>query len=53
MSNFIEYEDEEMDRTGGVDKAERERRRRERRRVEKERRKALSNRPELSGIDPK
>ena len=53
MDNFIEYEDEEMDGTGAMNEAEREQRRRERRRMEKERRKALGNRPELSGIDAK
>ena len=53
MDNFIEYEDEEMDGTGAMGEAEREQRRRERRRMEKERRKALGNRPELSGIDAK
>ena len=53
MDNFIEYEDEDMDGTGAMGEAEREERRRERRRMEKERRKALGNRPELSGIDAK
>ena len=46
-------EDEEMDGTGAMNEAEKEERRRERRRMEKERRKALGNRPELSGIDAK
>jgi transcription elongation factor SPT6 len=49
MDNFIEYEDE--DGTGVMNEAEREEKRRERRRMEKERRKALGNRPELAGID--
>lgn len=53
MDNFIEYEDDEMDGTGVMDEAQREEKRRERRRMEKERRKALGNRPELSGIDAK
>ena len=53
MDNFIEYEDDEMDGAGAMGEVEREQRRRERRRMEKERRKALGNRPELSGIDAK
>ncbi|PSR77343.1 hypothetical protein PHLCEN_2v7944 [Hermanssonia centrifuga] len=50
MDNFIEYEEED-EQGGGMDEEEREERRRERRRLEKERRKALGSRPELSGID--
>lgn len=38
---------------GGMEEEEREERRRERRRLEKERRKALGSRPELTGIDAK
>ncbi len=52
MDNFIEYEEED-EQGGGMDEEEREERRRERRRLEKERRKALGSRPELSGIDAK
>ncbi|KAI0065393.1 transcription elongation factor Spt6 [Artomyces pyxidatus] len=50
MDNFIDYDDEE-EGAGGMDEEEREERRRERRRLEKERRKALGSRPELTGID--
>ncbi|KAI0054143.1 transcription elongation factor Spt6 [Auriscalpium vulgare] len=50
MDNFIDYDDEE-EGAGGMDEEEREERRRERRRVEKERRKAMGSRPELTGID--
>ncbi|KAA1471105.1 transcription elongation factor Spt6 [Dentipellis sp. KUC8613] len=50
MDNFIDYDDEE-EGTGGMDEEEREERRRERRRLEKERRRALGSRPELTGID--
>lgn len=52
MDNFIDY-DEDEDGAGGMDEEEREERRRERRRLEKERRKALGSRPELTGIDAK
>lgn len=52
MDNFIDYDDEE-EGVGGLDEEEREERRRERRRLEKERRKALRSRPELTGIDAK
>lgn len=52
LDNFIDDEDE--DEQGVVmDEEEREERRRERRRLEKERRKAMGSRPELSGIDAK
>lgn len=51
MDGFIEYEDEEG--AGMMNEAEREEKRRERRRLEKERRKAMGNRPELAGIDAK
>ncbi|KAI0340086.1 transcription elongation factor Spt6 [Trametopsis cervina] len=50
LDNFIIDEDE--DEQGVVmDEEEREERRRERKRVERERRKAMGSRPELSGID--
>lgn len=52
MDNFIEYEDDETG-AGAMNEAEREEKRRERRRLEKERRRALGNRPELAGIDAK
>ncbi|TFY83720.1 hypothetical protein EWM64_g301 [Hericium alpestre] len=50
MDNFIDYDDEE-EGAGGMDEEEREERRRERRKLEKERRRALGSRPELTGID--
>ena len=52
MENFIDYDDEE-ENIGGMDEEEREERRRERRRLEKERRKALGSRPDVTGIDLK
>lgn len=52
LDDFIDYDDEE-EGVGGMDEEEREERRRERRRLEKERRKALGSRPELTGIDAK
>ncbi|KAI0683701.1 transcription elongation factor SPT6 [Cytidiella melzeri] len=50
LDNFIDDEDED-EQGVGMDEEEREERRRERRRLEKERRKAMGSRPELSGID--
>ncbi|KAI0082636.1 transcription elongation factor SPT6 [Panus rudis PR-1116 ss-1] len=49
MDNFIEYEEEEE--PGAMDEEAREERRRERKRLEKERRRAMGSRPELTGID--
>ncbi|KAI0093685.1 transcription elongation factor Spt6 [Irpex rosettiformis] len=50
LDNFIDDEDED-EQGAAMDEEEREERRRERRRLEKERRKAMGSRPELSGID--
>jgi transcription elongation factor SPT6 len=49
MDDFIDYEDDEE--AGGMDEQEREERRRERKKLERERRRALGSRPELTGID--
>ncbi|EJD02347.1 transcription elongation factor SPT6 [Fomitiporia mediterranea MF3/22] len=51
MDDFIDDEEDEEEGAGAMAEEEREERRRERRRLEKERRKALRNRPELTGID--
>lgn len=51
MDDFIDDEDDEVEGAGAMAEEEREERRRERRRLEKERRKAIRNRPELTGID--
>ncbi|TDL24763.1 transcription elongation factor Spt6 [Rickenella mellea] len=52
MDDFIDDEDDDEEGAGAMAEEEREERRRERRRLEKERRKVLRSRPELSGIDP-
>lgn len=51
MDDFIDDEEDEEEGAGAMAEEEREERRRERRRLEKERRKALRSRPELTGID--
>ncbi|KAL5532712.1 SPT6 [Sanghuangporus sanghuang] len=51
MDDFIDDEEDEEEGAGAMAEEEREERRRERRRLEKERRAALRNRPELTGID--
>lgn len=51
IDDFIDDEDDEGEGAGAMAEEEREERRRERRRLEKERRKVLKSRPELSGID--
>lgn len=53
MDDFIDDEEDEEEGAGAMAEEEREERRRERRRLEKERRKALRSRPELTGIDAK
>lgn len=51
MDDFIDDEEDEEEGAGAMAEEEREARRREKRLAEKERRKALKNRPELTGID--
>ena len=51
MDDFIDYEDEEE--AGGMDEQEHEERQRERKKMERQHRRAMANRPELSGIDAK
>ncbi|THH00428.1 hypothetical protein EW145_g7080 [Phellinidium pouzarii] len=51
MDDFIDDEDDDEAGAGAMAEEEREERRRERRRIEKERRRVLGSRPELTGID--